>query len=165
MIKSSKPRYQRFYRFNAPLHQRQHFVHAHIDKALKQKLSLKRRAVQLARGDTVKIMSGSKRGTTGKVTRINLRTGKIFIDGCTRKNAKGKESNIPINSSNVYITELNLSDKIRAAKLKLQQDVKGAQKEKEEKKTAKEEQAKKATEEVQQAPKPQPLKIEQDANR
>ncbi len=53
-------------------------------------------------------MAGSKKGTTGKVTRVNLRTGKIKIDTLMKKNAKGKEFNIPISANNVYITELNL---------------------------------------------------------
>lgn len=119
MIKSSKPRYQRRFRFNAPLHARQHFMHAHLDKALRAKLKLKKRAVQISKGDTVKVMAGSKAGTSGKVTMVNLRSGKIAIDSLVRKNARGKESPILINVSNVYITDLNLSDKYRAGKLKL----------------------------------------------
>ena len=58
------------------MHTRQHFVHSHIDKALQAKLNIKKRAVQISKGDTVKVMAGSKKGNTGKVTRVNLRTGK-----------------------------------------------------------------------------------------
>ncbi|MFI5412828.1 MAG: 50S ribosomal protein L24 [Candidatus Micrarchaeales archaeon] len=119
MIQSSKPRYQRRFRFNAPMHVRQHFVHAHIDKALRAKLKITKKSIQIARGDTVKIMAGSKKGTTGKVTGVNLRTGRITLDALTRKTTRGKESKLQIHASNVYITELNLSDKIRAGKLKL----------------------------------------------
>ena len=119
MMQSSKPRQQRFFRYNAPLHARQHFAHAHIDKSLRDKLSLKKRAVQVSRGDTVKVMSGAKRGTTGKVTAVDLRTGKIFIDSLMKKNARGKEFNVQISCSNVYITVLNLTDKRRAERLKL----------------------------------------------
>ncbi|HUC38983.1 MAG TPA: 50S ribosomal protein L24 [Candidatus Acidoferrum sp.] len=129
-MQSSKPRSQRYFRFNAPMHVRQHFVHAHLDKSLRDKMPVKRRAIQLVKGDTVKVMSGSKRGTSGKVISVSLRTGKILIDSLKRKNAKGKELNTPISSSNVYITDLNLSDKIRAAALKM----KAQPKEKEEQK-------------------------------
>ncbi len=118
-MSSGKPRIQRFRRYNAPMHIRQHFVHAHIDKALREKMPVKRRAIQIVKGDTVKVMSGSKHGASGKVVKVELRTGRIFIDSLKKKNAKGKEFNIGINSSNVYITELNLSDKRRAAGLKL----------------------------------------------
>ncbi len=121
MIKSSKPRKQRFFRYNAPMHVRQHFVHSHIDKSLKAKLGIKRRSVQISKGDTVKVMAGSKKGTSGKVLSVSLRTGKIRIDSLVKKTAKGKEFNIPISASCVYITDLNLSDKMRAAKLKVAQ--------------------------------------------
>jgi len=121
MIQSSKPRKQRLQRYTAPMHVRQHFVHAHLDKELRTKLGIKQRAVQISRGDTVKVMSGSKRGTVGKVTLVSLKTGRIHIDSLMRKNAKGKESSVGINVSNVYITALNLTDKLRAAKLKVAQ--------------------------------------------
>ncbi|MCL5430428.1 MAG: 50S ribosomal protein L24 [Candidatus Marsarchaeota archaeon] len=119
MIKSGKPRNQRRFRYTAPLHQRQHFLHAHIDKQLRKKLNLAKRTVQISKGDTVKIMSGSKRGSSGKVSAVNLRSGRIMIEGVTRKTRKGKETGIQVNVSNVYITDLNLTDKIRAAKLKV----------------------------------------------
>ena len=119
MIKSSKPKKQRYFRFNAPMHIRQHFVHAHLDKELRERLGLKRKAVQISKGDTVKIMSGSKKGTSGGVTKVDLRTGRIYIDSLTRKNAKGKEHGIGISASNVSITALKLDDKVRAAKLKI----------------------------------------------
>ena len=117
MIYSSKPRKQRLYRNTAPLHARQHFVHAHIDKSLKAKLKISKRAIQISKGDTIKVVKGSKSGTTGKVTKVDLRRGFVFIDSLVRKNAKGKETSIPINASNVYITDLNMSDKIRAGKI------------------------------------------------
>ncbi len=119
MIKSSKPRYQRRFRFNAPMHQRQHFLHVHIDKALRSKLKIANRTVQVSKGDTVKVMSGSKRGSTGKVIAVDLRSGRIMLDSLSRKSLRGKELKLKIYASNVYITDLNLTDKYRAAKLKL----------------------------------------------
>lgn len=119
MIASGKPRKQRNFRFNAPMHVRQHFTHSHLDKALRAKLNIKKSSIQISKGDTVKVMAGSKKGTTGKVTRVNLRTGRIFLDSLVKKNARGKEFNVGISASNVYITDLNLTDKIRAGKLKV----------------------------------------------
>ena len=123
IMDSSKPRKQRYFRFNAAMHLRQHFVHAHVDKELRARLGLKPRAVQISRGDTVKIMSGSKKGTSGKVVQVNLKTGRIYLDSLLKKNAKGKEFSVGISANNVYITALNLTDKIRAAKLNLKQQV------------------------------------------
>ncbi len=126
MIKSGKPRMQRKYRYTAPMHSRQHFLHVHLSKEARQKLGIKMRAVQVSKGDTVKIMSGSKKGTTGKVTRVSLRGGVLYIDSYKRKDAKGKELSVAVNASNVYITDLNLSDKLRVSRLKPTQRVQAA---------------------------------------
>lgn len=117
MMESSKPRKQRYWRFNAPMHARQHFVHAHIDKSLKEKLKIKKKSVQISKGDTVKVVSGGNKGKTGKVTLVNMRKNVVYIDSIKKKNAKGKEYNVPVNSSNVYITDLNTNDKRRISKL------------------------------------------------
>lgn len=114
---SAKPRIQRFRRFNAPMHVRQRLAHAHVSKELKAKLGIKKRAVQVRQGDTVKVMAGKEYGRAGKVTRVDLRDSTVLIDGITRKNAKGKEMLIPVRVSKVYITDLNLSDKMRKARL------------------------------------------------
>ena len=117
MIQSSKPRKQRNFRRDASMHQRQKFVHVRIAKELAAKLGIKRRNTQLRRGDTVKIMSGASKGKSGKVSMVDMRRCIVFIDGITRKNAKGKELSIPVSSANVYITDLDLTDKLRSTKL------------------------------------------------
>lgn len=119
MIKSSKPRKQRRFRYNAPMHELQRFSHSHIDKALAKRLGMNRRAVQVSKGDTVKVMSGKNRGKTGKVLRVSMRKGFLYMDSLKKKNARGKEFEVPIRISNAYIIDLNLSDKMRAAKLSL----------------------------------------------
>jgi large subunit ribosomal protein L24 len=120
-MSSVQPRVQRLRRFTAPLHVRQKFAHAHVSKELKAKLGIKRRAVQVRKGDTVKIMAGKDNGKAGKVGRVDLRRSVVFIDGITRKTAKGKELQIPVRINKVYITDLDLSDKLRKEKLGLKQ--------------------------------------------
>ncbi len=117
IVQSSKPRKQRIARYRAGMHIKQHFAHAHISKELREKLQIKLRSIQLRRGDTVKVMAGAMKGKTGKVHSISLQKGRAEIDGITRKNAKGKETFIPISISNLYITDLDMSDKLRAAKI------------------------------------------------
>ncbi len=117
MIRSGKPRKQRKFRFTAPMHVRQKFVHVRVAKELASKLAMKRRSVAVRRGDTVKVMSGGSRGKTGKVLSVDLRRGAIFIDGIARKNAKGKEHPIAVKSSNVYAIDLDLSDKLRGPRI------------------------------------------------
>jgi large subunit ribosomal protein L24 len=114
-MSSVQPRVQRLRRFNAPMHQRQKFAHAHISEDLKKKLGIKKRAIQVRKGDTVKVMTGKYYGKAGKVSGVDLRDSTVQIDGIVRKNAKGKES--PVRISKVYITDLDLTDKMRKAKL------------------------------------------------
>ena len=99
------------------MHMRQKFVHAHISKELASKLGIKMRNIGIRKGDTVKIMSGGKRGKTGKILGVDLNRSVVFVEGIVRKNAKGKEMQVPIAVSNVYITEMDLADKERNAKI------------------------------------------------
>lgn len=117
MIQSGQPRKQRKFRANAPMHIRQNFVNVHISKELSAKLGLKRRSIEVRKGDTVKVMAGDSRGKTGKVAEVDLKTGKVFIEGLARKNAKNKDKTIPIYSSNLYLTDLDLTDKYRQAEV------------------------------------------------
>ena len=117
MIKSGKPRKQRKFRFTAPMHVRQKFVHVRVAKELAAKLAIKRRSIAVRRGDTVRVMSGGSRGKTGKVASVDLKRAIVLVEGIVRKNAKGKESQIPIKSSNVYAIDLDLSDKLRSARI------------------------------------------------
>ncbi len=116
-MQSSKPRKQRKFRFNAALHIRQRHVHAHISKEAAGKLGIRRRSIQVRRGDTIKVMAGKNKGKSGKVSRVSLKRAKVYIEGISRKTAKGKEILLPISVSNVYITALDLSDKERKEKL------------------------------------------------
>ena len=117
MLQSGQRRKQRKFRFTAPPHVRQKFMHCHIDKALAKKLGIKRRAAQVHKGDTVKVMVGKHKGKSGKVSSVDTKSEMVLIEGINRKNAKAKELPIPIRASNVYITELDLNDKLRKEKL------------------------------------------------
>ncbi|MCL4365009.1 MAG: 50S ribosomal protein L24 [Candidatus Marsarchaeota archaeon] len=130
MIRSSKPRKQRKFRFTAPMHVRQNFVNVHISKELSSRLGIKRRSIEVRKGDTVRIMSGDSKGKSGKVSEVRLRTGKILIEGIIKKDAKGKEKQIPVQASNVYLSDIDTSDKLRkagvdAAFVKQKSDVNG----------------------------------------
>jgi large subunit ribosomal protein L24 len=99
------------------MHERQHFAHVHISKDLAKKLGIKMRSIGLRKGDTVRVMVGKNRGKSGKVNEVDLKTGRVLIDGINKKNAKGKELPISIYSSNLSITDLNLTDKLRNQKI------------------------------------------------
>jgi len=110
--KSSKqPRKQRKYVYHAPLHVRHKFLSVHLSKELIQKYS--RRSFPIRKGDEVEIMRGGFKKNAGKVSKIDLKKIKVYIDGITRKKVDGSEVQVPIHPSNLKIINLNLDDKKR----------------------------------------------------
>lgn len=115
--KSKQPRKQRAYRYNAPLHIRQKFIHSHLSKELREKYN--KRSIGLKKGDKVKIMRGQFKGKNGSVERIDLKKSKAIITGIEFVKKDGSKTVYPIHVSNLMIIELNLEDKIRKSKLEV----------------------------------------------
>lgn len=109
--KSKQPRKQRRYQYNAPLHIKQKFVHAHLSKELRKKYN--KRNVGLKKEDSVKILRGQFKGKTGKVDKIDLKKGKAIIIGVEIVKKDGSKVAYPITISNLIITELNVEDRKR----------------------------------------------------
>lgn len=109
--KSKKPRKQRKFLYNAPLHIRRKMISAHLSKELREKY--KRRSLPLRKGDEVKVMRGEFKGTIGKIVRIDTKEYKVYIDTVKKKRSIGTEYLVPIHPSNLLITNLNLEDKYR----------------------------------------------------
>ncbi len=83
-----------------------------LSNELREKHSLK--AIRPVKGDAVRIVRGGFKGIEGKITGLDTEQGKLFVEGVTReKIAGGKTSPVPIDSSKVVITSLNLEDKRR----------------------------------------------------
>lgn len=114
--KSKKARKQRKYRYNAPLHLKQKFIHAHLSKELRKKYG--RRNIGLKKGDAVTVMRGQFRKHAGKIDRINLKESKAYITGIEIAKKDGTKTTMPIDPSNLVITELNTDDKMRDKILK-----------------------------------------------
>src|SRR5438309_7403414 len=75
------------------------------------------RRVPLRTEDTVHIMRGEFAELVGKVEKVEYSTGTVFVEGMTREKAAGVSSKLPVHSSKVLITNLNLSDKWRSGLL------------------------------------------------
>jgi large subunit ribosomal protein L24 len=112
---SIQARKQRKARANAPLHERRKAIAAHLSKELREKYN--RRAITVRKGDTVKVMRGSFKGHTEKVSDVDTKAYKIYIEGLTLSKSDGKKVAKPIDPSNVILTKLDLSDKYRRNKL------------------------------------------------
>ena len=102
--KRRKKRTERRKRFKAKLHIRQHFVHSHLCRELREKL--KKRAVRVRKGDRVRILRGEFSKKEGKVAKVDLKKSKVFIEGIKRRRARGQEVFIPIDPSNILILEI-----------------------------------------------------------
>ncbi len=123
-LSSKQPRKQRKYRYNAPLHRRMKMMSANLEKSLRNQYG---RSVPVRKGDEVKIMRGEFRGKTGKVSRIDTKSLKIFIEEIKVKKANQQEVVAPIDPSNVMITKLDIDDKKRKKSLSRKGGKKGAE--------------------------------------
>ncbi|ACP45693.1 ribosomal protein L24 [Sulfolobus islandicus Y.G.57.14] len=112
---SLKPSKQRRLLHTLPLHQRKKLLIAKVSDEIASQYGIKR--IRVRKGDTVRVMRGNHNGKEGKVTEINTRTGRLAIEGITRKKADGTPVYVWIHASKVMITKLDLSDPRRREKL------------------------------------------------
>jgi len=126
--KSVQPRKQRLERYSAPLHKKQKYVHVHLTKDLRQKYGF--RNVQVRKGDKVKLLRGQFKNKEDVVERVDLKKEKVFVKGVELIKKDGTKSSYPLNPSNLMITNLDLSDKKRKAKLNSKSDNKVENKDK-----------------------------------
>lgn len=73
--------------------------------------------LRINKGDNVKIMRGEYSGIEAKVTKIDLKLGKINVDGVKKQKIAGGDTPVQIHPSNVMLTSLNMADKLRKKKL------------------------------------------------
>ena len=110
--KSSKqPRKQRKYIANAPLHIKHKFLAAHLSKDLIKKY--KKRSLPVRKGDTVKIVRGRFKKKMGKIEKVLQKKTRVYIENIKNLKKDGSKTYIPVQPSNLIITELNLDDKER----------------------------------------------------
>lgn len=80
----------------------------------------RRKSVRPRPGDSVRIVRGEFLGVEGKVTKVISRDGRLNVEGVSREKMKGGTAPVPIESSKVILTSLNMEDKIRKAKLEVE---------------------------------------------
>ena len=102
---------------DAAHHQRRRMISAHLDSSLIREYNV--RSLPVRKGDTVKVVRGSKdlKGTENKVASIDLGMYKIIIENVTVAKADGTQTERPVDPSDVIITKLDLSDGWRKRKL------------------------------------------------
>ncbi len=112
---SKKPRKQRKYRVNAPLHIKGKFLNAVLSKELRKKYG--KRSLRVRKGDKVRIMRGSFMKKEGAIEKVDTKKGVVYVSKIEVEKKEGSKVPRPIQPSNVMILELNLDDKRRKEKL------------------------------------------------
>ncbi len=115
MVSSKKPSKQRKRLFQAPLHRRGKIMSVNLSPELRERYG--RRSFPIRVGDKVRIMRGDNRGVEGKVTRVDRKNYRVYIENVVRENQRGEKVPIPIHYSNLMIIELDLSDPRRKERL------------------------------------------------
>lgn len=108
---SRKPKKQRKYRYNAPYHTKSKFLSAHLSRDLRKKYQ--KRSVRLRKGDKVLVISGEFRKKEGKIESIITKNLKVRIEGIEKTKKDGTKARVPVDPSNLIVTELALDDKRR----------------------------------------------------
>jgi large subunit ribosomal protein L24 len=111
-----KPSKQRKRLYESPAHKIRKLLSAPLSTELRS--SHGRRSYPVRKGDTVKILRGDFAGIEGKVTDVDTRKRRLFVEGVSREKVAGTSTNVSVHSSKVRITKLNLDDKWRSDSIK-----------------------------------------------
>jgi len=115
------PGKQRKMLFNAPAHIRHKLMSAPLSRELSASKGAK--TLPVRRGDTILIKRGDNKGFEGKVSRVDLKAYRIYVEGLTREKVDGTNIFLPVHPSKVEIRNLNLDDKWRKNILERKQAV------------------------------------------
>ena len=121
---SVKPRKQRKYIYEAPLHIRGKFMNVHLSEELSKKLG--KRSVRIRKEDKVKVVKGQFKGKTGKVERLDMKKARAYIAGVDYQKKDGTKIKYPVAVANLMIIDLDTADKKRQESMKRKQDGKKA---------------------------------------
>jgi len=92
--------------FTEKLHKRKNRLHVHLSKDLRGKLKVKKRAILVRQGDTVRVMRGPGKGKEAKVGNVNVIRRKVQVEGVVVKNLRGKEVPVSLEPSNLLLIAL-----------------------------------------------------------
>jgi len=109
------PGKQRKRLFNAPAHIRHKLMAAPLSPELLAQRGIK--TLPVRKGDTVRIMRGDHKGFEGKISRVDLKRYRVYLEGLTREKVDGSTVFVALHPSKVMIKNLNLDDKLRKAVL------------------------------------------------
>jgi large subunit ribosomal protein L24 len=115
-----KPGKQRKLLYNAPAHLRHKLMAAPLSPELIASKGVK--TLPVRKGDTVRILRGDHKGFEGKISRVDPKNYRIYVEGLTREKVDGTNIFVPVHPSKVMIRNLNLDDKWRKAILEIKEE-------------------------------------------
>ena len=107
------PRKQRKRLYTAPAHLRHKLMAAPLSPELAASKNAK--ALPVRKGDTVRVVRGDHVGFEGKVSRVDLKRYRIFLEGLTREKVDGTNIFVSVHPSKIMVKNLKLDDKWRKA--------------------------------------------------
>lgn len=114
---SRQPRRQRRALFTATSFERRRRMSVPLSRELRTRYG--RRSLPVRKGDTVRILSGSYVGREERVAKIDRRSYSVTLDNVTGKTADQKMKPLPVRTSHLLLTRLNLADAWRRRVLKV----------------------------------------------
>ncbi|MDG6225712.1 MAG: 50S ribosomal protein L24 [Candidatus Thermoplasmatota archaeon] len=114
---SSSPRKQHRSRAKAPFHRRGKEIKVHLDSSKYGNLPVSKLTVR--KGDTVRILRGSRTGLEGKVSQVNIKSRKLSVEKALIRKSDNKEVPLWFDPSNLIITKIDLTDPVRKETFKM----------------------------------------------
>src|SRR3990170_1663941 len=115
------PKKQRKQLFNAPAHQRHKLMAAPLSAELIASKGVK--SLPVRKGDTIRVMRGDHKGFEGKISRVDLKNFRVYVEGLTREKVDGTTIFVSVHPSKVMIRNIGLDDKWRKEILKRKQEL------------------------------------------
>jgi large subunit ribosomal protein L24 len=75
------------------------------------------KTLPIRKGDSVRVTRGDHKGFEGKISRVDLKRYRVYLEGLTREKVDGSTVFVALHPSKVMIRNLNLDDKRRKAVL------------------------------------------------
>lgn len=109
--KSIKPKKQRKYQFATPKHEIHKVLSSNLSPSLRESKGF--RSIPIRKGDTVTITRGDMKGKSGKITKVDLKKQRVFVDKVVKRKTDNTEIPMPLHTSNLVITKLVEKDRSR----------------------------------------------------
>jgi ribosomal protein uL24 len=111
------PRRQRKALYTATTFERRRRMTVPLSRDLRRRFH--ERSLPVRKGDTVRVLSGSFVGREERVAKVNRRDYCVILDNITVKTGEDKLKPLPIRTSHLVLTRLNLSDAWRRRVLRI----------------------------------------------